>query len=59
MNEPDFRTEPFMTYWFQGFKFEFIMEDVHVTTPQGDVYKIQFDRFTRECPFVITLLERG
>lgn len=56
---PDFEIEPFLTYHFQGFKFEFIKDELFITnTITKYRYKIQFEHY-KDIPFLITLVEKN
>lgn len=54
--------EPFLTYRFQGFRFEFIRDELHITNerhlPFFEKFRVQFidDKIT---PFVIIKEEEG
>jgi hypothetical protein len=52
--------DPFLTYYFQGFKFEFIRDYVMVVdTNTNAIWKITFNRIDNTNPFTIQLIERG
>lgn len=55
-------SEPFLTYCFQGFKFEFIRDELFVTNerhlPFFEKYRIQFSDDDK-IPFVIILEKKG
>lgn len=49
--------EPFLTYFFQGFKFEFIHDEVYVTDiTYRRKYRIQFPGYMHN-PFLISLVD--
>ena len=50
---------PWLTYFFNGFKFEFYNDWIEVENPVNkDKYKIQLDPYSN-VPFLITLIEKG
>lgn len=54
--------EPFLIYHFNGFKFEFIKDELHITNerhlPFFEKYRMQFIEDER-TPFVIITEEKG
>lgn len=51
--------ESFLTYRFGAFKFEFIRDDLFITNEVTRIkYRVQFDPYNRELPFVIILEEK-
>lgn len=54
----DFSKEPFMALHFNGFYFEFIKDELHITDLFFErKYKVQFIR-DEQTPFVIILEEK-
>jgi len=55
----DYTNEPFLTFWFQGYKFEFIRDDIFVYDERTKkYYKIKLIHY-HTPPFVITLEEQN
>lgn len=51
--------KPFLTYYFQGMKFEFVRDIVFITDLEyKDQYQLMFTR-DKEYPFVIQIVEKG
>lgn len=58
IQEPDFRKEPFLTYYSHGFKFEFIGDELFITDfGWKRKYRVQFSR-DKETPFTIITEEK-